>query len=385
MRGLLWFGSVVVSASVACTSGSDDGPTAGGERQTSTESRDASRGEDHSSGSGGPSVDSSSVVPRPSKPLPPVSPDALTPACDERARVGSWPAQALDEEPGIPEPEHDLSAGLFDPESVYVLATPTAGLCDGGVGWVFDPSKLAFGSDCQMQIRINPVSRRLVYLDGVPPRFLHEMGGTETNSYEDDVEIPLPSECEEGVQDFLVAPDGSVFVMCDQTWLRSDGFQIYAGMDGHSSPPRLGTDTVVHVGCRGYALLGNGILEMHSGQVTPLSGVLAVDIEKGVNLLATRAAADGFWTVLKRDHEGRTALWHLSFAGEATYVAAYEQQGYTNDYLFALGGDGALYSTVWLGSTVERRAPDGESFTLLIREGDGLMVEIHSAPPITGP
>lgn len=379
MRGLCAL--LFTAMSVACTSETEDGGTGGRSGDAG-----ASPSQTNSSGSGGASGGSSAEVPRQPEPLPPLAPDALTAACDDRPRVGSWPLQEHLDPDVDPEPnaEHELSAGLFDPENVYVLGTPRAGLCNGGVGWVFDASALAYGAHCNMQVRMNPTSRRLVSLDGVPPRVIREMvGGSEPGNKEDDIDIPTPPECAELVQDYHVAPDGSVFVLCGGTWWRSDGIAVHTALDGYTSPARLGSDAIVHVGCRGYALLGNGILEMHSGQVTPLSQEFLADEIRGTQLLATRAAADGFWTAVYSDREGRTALWRLSFYGDASYVGEY-QRDITSNHRFALGGDGALYSTVLLGSAVERRRLNRGS-DVLLRAGDGLMAQIHSHPPITGP
>lgn len=317
--------------------------------------------------------DDAGITPRP---LPPHDPEALTQACDEQPRLGQWPPILdPDVEEQFEPPAHDLSAGLLDPSAMYFLGSQNAGLCTGQLAWVHAPEEPGITADCQMDYAvINPATRRVAYANLARDDVRELIPDPENEMRPGYVDIELPAQCD--LETFRLAPDGTYVFQCDAEWKLADGTEIYSGEDQVYSPSRLSTRTMVHLGCRGYALLGHGVLEMHSGEIAELPAELVHELG-GSDIVATRAAADGFWSVIG------SALVHIGFDAEVTRLAEVNPS-HEYRWLYALGSDAALYNTTF-PSGILRRTPLTHSGEILYSEGDGLFATVHTLRPITGP
>ncbi len=303
------------------------------------------------------------------RPLPPPNPNALTRPCDERPRLGQWP----DANATVEAPDHDLSGGVLDPNAMYFAGSQSPGLCNGQLAWVYAPDEPGIAVSCLMEsMIINPATRRVAYFSP-SPKFVHEVQvDPEATWGASDVDVELPEGCD--LITFRIAPDGTYAFQCGETWKLADGTEFYSGESTFYDPARRGSRTVVHLGCRGYALLGNGVLEMHTGNVAELPPELAD--KYGVDLVATRAGSDGFWAALG------TRLLHIAFDGTVTALGEYPST-YENRWLYSMGADGALYHRGFPNGTIFRSTPDGNSESLY-EEGEGL-IETTLQQPVTGP
>lgn len=349
---------------VGCGSEDDAGPSdPGGE---ATGGAGGARDDDATAGASGTMPGDGGVE---LPPLPPPDPDARTEPCDERPRVGQWP----DANGTVPAPDDDLNLGAFDPDAMYFAGSSQPGLCNGQAAWVYAPDELGIGMSCLMDdLVINPATRRAVYLSRLSKSVSQVEPDPDAPRGSRSVDLELPEGCD--VLGFRVAPDGTYAFQCGETWKLADGTEIYAGEDTVYDPPRLGSQTIVHLGCRGYAFVGHGILEMHTGTMTELSPELQESF--GADLVATRAAADGFWTVVG------SRLAHISFEGTATWLGKFPTI-YDSDWLYALGTDGALYHRGFPSGTIMRTSLDGNSHTLYV-EAEGV-IQSTFLQPFTGP
>lgn len=316
----------------------------------------------------------SGITPRP---LPPHNPEAFTEACDEQPRLGQWPPLLdVGEPPEPPEPPvHDLSAGLLDPSAMYFLGSQSPGLCTGQLAWVHAPEEPGITADCQMDSAvINPATRRVAYANLADDHVRELIPDPESEVRAGYVDVELPAQCD--LETFRIAPDGTYVFQCDAEWQLADGTEIYSGEDQVYNPSRLSTRTLVHLGCRGYALLGHGVLEMHSGEIAEFPAELVHELG-GSNIFATRAAADGFWSVIG------SSLVHIGFDAQVTRLVEVKP---SNEHrgLYALGSDAALYNTTF-PSGVLQRILIMHSVETLYSAGDGLFATVHTLRPITGP
>ena len=305
----------------------------------------------------------------------------MTAACDDRGSLGTGPIDVS------ASPTHQLALGVFDPNHVYLWGTTEPGLCNSvtpGIAWIGDGKSTVGGMPCWAKTaQIRPRDGKLVYSNS-------SYGGVfsttpiplvfDPSVADERVSVSCPGE-DSFVVRFLYAPDGSLFYACGVRWFNEAGIVVHeTGVDsapGRYHPPRLGSSTLAHIGCRGYALVGNGVLDLNHGTVAHFPAEYQPAIEDGVDILAVRAAADGFWLIIAPDPMSRRALYHTTFDGSLSYLGEYASAGSANNWI--LTPDGSLYSAS--SGSVTRRRPDGQTVMTVYRESNNSL-QIHGTSQV---
>jgi hypothetical protein len=304
---------------------------------------------------------------------------------------GSGDSVASDEDAG-PAMEPDPTLALLDPEEVYIFGTLSEGACYlDAIAPVLAPDRALVGFDCGARAShtyVRPTDGRLIYSiagEGSVHAFecdgcVHATAGMAYPSDPTANDEPVMTACDRAaafLMTFQVAADGETVARChDDRWYRADGSEFAAGI----------SSALLRLGHAGTALIADGVLDLATAEVAPLSGLAELAP------LCVRAREDGYWAAVQpADAAAMPELWHVGFDGAAELLGTYPEPPPNQSVMFEseLDGEGRLVqfasdTTETFRDTIIRRDIEGAS-ELIYDEADDPVVKLHISGLFTGP